>query len=312
MSTMTAASPGIEPGLSEQHVLWTLASRVYGIIAHEEDAAHVGPEGHHTSARLRGGLTKREIALRDWGTAYGLALGLALCDKPPADPSASLHDYHTLAVAVADTADGRYGGPIPPRPSHGDVIDRVITAFDDPGTNGLSAVSEPALVELCEALTTLTETYGVPWDEQLSVEPESVASSNGSVPLPLEDIAAIDRVLQGHLLDMGFGENFSLEEFLGIGARPSPTAFEALGDQLAVIARVLKALESHEYPLDRESRELLADLIQEAEKDAAQPDDSLDKVFTDARLEWLRLAQGVVSRCADEHARETMTEGGDA
>jgi hypothetical protein len=154
--------------------------------------------------------------------------------------------------------------------------------------------------------TTTTHDEGSDGDDTLSVEPESVASSRGSVPLSLEDIAAIDRVLQGHLLDMGFGENFSLEEFLGIGTRPSPTAFEALGDKLIVIARVLRALGSREYPLDRRSRELLATLIREAEKDAADPLDEQDATLAAARLEWLWLAQGVVTRCADEH------QGGDA
>jgi hypothetical protein len=146
--------------------------------------------------------------------------------------------------------------------------------------------------------------------EDDEVEPESVASSSGSVPLPLEDIAAIARVLQGYLLGMGFGEAEDLEEFLGIGAQPSPAAFEELGEQLAVIARVLKALEK---PKARGRQVATEEAARMDETGAADTwDEQQGKILAASRLEWLRLAQGVVTRCANERAQATTTtEGGE-
>jgi hypothetical protein len=323
-TTMTrpATSPSELTGLS---------AAVYTIVS-AEHAMWTGPGDSEGTAKP----AARETDFFDKGFCRGAAVALALRDYPVETPEMTTKRAELAAQEVFE----RWAGEIAPRADWPAVIDRVILAHRAHSPSARCMENE-GYIGLEEALNELECVFGAPAKEgtqpndraiiqdgrihrheddrggdeedvtNATGEPESVASSSGSVPLPLEDIAAIDRTLQGHLLDMGFGEDSSLEEFLGIGTQPSPIAFEALGSKVAVIARVLKALERREYPLDRESRDLLAALIQEAEKDTADPLDEQDKMLAAARLEWLRLAEGVVARCADERTRETTTEGGE-
>jgi hypothetical protein len=65
---------------------------------------------------------------------------------------------------VADIVEQHLGGAIPPRPSHGEAIDRVITALEDHGPLALSADKGSPRRELNKALQALADTYGMPSD----------------------------------------------------------------------------------------------------------------------------------------------------
>jgi hypothetical protein len=87
--------------------------------------------------------TERELDMRDWGIAYGLAAGLLAAQRPLADPN----ERNAAAAAIAVEAYGRWGGEITPRKNLAQLIDAVIASRE----NNNPGVQHDAIVELKEA-----------------------------------------------------------------------------------------------------------------------------------------------------------------
>jgi hypothetical protein len=110
-----------------------------------------------------GGLTRREMEIRDWGMTFGVAFGVQLGRDPEVD-------FDTAADNALDAARAaylRWAGRIAPRPSLSPLVDKVIVAFE--GAQRDLDRLEPVTLEvreLREAARDLLDALGTPAPER--------------------------------------------------------------------------------------------------------------------------------------------------
>ncbi|HTA98692.1 MAG TPA: hypothetical protein VK730_13750 [Solirubrobacteraceae bacterium] len=161
------------------------------------------------------------------------------------------------------------------------------------------------------------ETWTPPEDEPeptVTVERETIVKGNGAVKLPQEDIAAITRTLDSHMIgEFAFGssDSYELTRMLGIEDgthEPDGAKFRQVGDKLALIGRVFETMANREYPFDDEAQALLAVLLKEAEYDAETADNEQDKAINTGRAEIMKLVVETVTRVGSEATAKAQPE----
>ncbi|MDQ6807513.1 MAG: hypothetical protein M3065_21765 [Actinomycetota bacterium] len=101
----------------------TLAEKVYAMVAAEDNA--VGDQAAVPGLELTRGFGRFELDLRDWGIAYGIALGIARAEEP-CEPLTSVAER---AAAAAAEAYKRWGGDVaPPADCINPLVDAVLRA----------------------------------------------------------------------------------------------------------------------------------------------------------------------------------------
>jgi hypothetical protein len=152
--------------------------------------------------------------------------------------------------------------------------------------------------QLCDAGVDVPRTNGPVSDGDAEAEAET--ATPGTMPLSREDAGVVYRVMEGYMLDMGLQD---VEERLNIdGTEPDLDGMEQLGDELGLVARVLRVIDKREYPVDQDARGLFDRLVEHAEGGHGDPLDEEDAALWKSRTLQMQQMRRALARRAEREA----------
>jgi hypothetical protein len=147
----------------------TLGERILALVSEERPEKNgriVGPiatEGVEREPHDGSRPSRREDDMREWGLAYGLALGMLLGEHPDAD-EAEREQLADRALDAARAMFTRWCGGIAPRPNVASTVDGVLLAWDaaDCEIDRLRYIEKQPIGMLAERLQDLRDAVGMP------------------------------------------------------------------------------------------------------------------------------------------------------